>query len=69
MTQGCQDFCFPLELASIIIGLKGIFLNRNRHIQIFVDGAINCAHPPLSEDVEDAISMIEKVSVFKRHGL
>ena len=51
--------CFTLKLAGVFYGEEGVFLNSNSNIQVFVQGAIDGAHPPLSKDILNAIAIVE----------
>ncbi len=58
MPQRGQDSSLTLKLTGVFLGEKRVFLDRNGNVQVLIDRAIDGTHPTLSEDVENAVSVI-----------
>ncbi len=65
VAQVGQQDGFQAELAGIFIAGKEVFLDRHIHAQIFIHGAVNRSHAPLSKDFDYSITFVEECSSFK----
>ena len=67
MAQAGQNVGFPLELAGVFLCEKQVFFYGNVNAEVFIRCTVNSAHPSLTKDGDDAVSMVEECTWGKRH--
>ena len=59
MPQVRQDHRFEAELAGIFFSGEQVLFNRHFHAKVFINGAVNRSHSPLSEIFDNSIAFVK----------